>query len=826
MEATTTNLQAALGFLRRGWCPIPLCWPDEQGRCACGRGHEGHDVGKAPLLGAGYQELRPTEGDVRRWWQRWPSANIGILLEPSNLVFIGPDTPESVSWAARQPGGLPPTTIRYSNNPGYLYRRPEGCPVATVKHRPEPAIEVDVKTNGYCVAYGTHRTGCQVYVDDAEPTEPPEWAVQLLRKQGGNGHRCEPLPDTLPVVAVSGLRVSDRIKVLILTGEDTTRYPSRSEALFGVLEALIAAGYDDQTIASVILANPIGEKAREQGRRWLEGEIGRARAKAGDDDPPEQPIAVMNRFHARPFALRILASHRFLATGKAGRGDFYRFDAEAGLWRDDAEAFLDHLLRQGTLLSDELKRSYYIDEIIADVRGLSWRPEGMPEPSPYLVPFANGVFDLRTSALRPFEPEDYFTWRLPWPYDPTAKSVFLQDKLANFDEGIRRHFFELLAYCLWRGYPFQRFFLWVGRGSNGKGFLANVLTYALGADNVSGVSLADIQNERFAGANLYRKLANIAGEISYSDLENTDLLKKATGTDFLDADRKYRDPIRFKNCAKLLFLTNEVPKTRDTTDAFYRRTFIVHFENQFAEDPRVVNELELLATSEKGRPEFAWLLTKALAVLRDLLQRNFVFHGTLPVAEARALYESLSNPLRQFIEENCTRTRSPNDYIYKFEFAERLNDWLTERGHNRYSDHRLGSEMKAMGIESGQRGAAPTKWWAWLGLTWKQACGQSQESQESQLISNNFPERVEKLFQKTCDSCDSCDLDPTDWPAAALFRPGEVVVPVAGGEPARTVKAWVGADKRVMYQLADGRTFSQAELDEAEPPPRGREASR
>ena len=34
---------------------MPLCWPDADGRCGCGQGHDARSVGKAPLLGAGYQ---------------------------------------------------------------------------------------------------------------------------------------------------------------------------------------------------------------------------------------------------------------------------------------------------------------------------------------------------------------------------------------------------------------------------------------------------------------------------------------------------------------------------------------------------------------------------------------------------------------------------------------------------------------------------------------------------------------------------------------------------------------------------------------------------
>ena len=426
---------------------------------------------------------------------------------------------------------------------------------------------------------------------------------------------------------------------------------------------------------------------------------------------------VLPRFQAQMFAEWLLERYRFWATGKASRGDFYRYDDRAGLWRDDAESFLDRLLWEGDILPDEWKRTYTVNEIIAGVRAQSWRPENLPEPPLRLIPFKNGVYDLKTAKLRPFAAEDYFTWCLPWPYDPSAESDFLREKIGNFTDEIRTHFWELLAYCLYREYPFQRFFLWVGRGSNGKSFLALTLAHALGMENVSGVSLADLQNNRFAGASLYRKLANIAGEVSYADLEHTDLLKKATGTDFLQAERKYRDSFQFENHAKLLFLTNEVPKTRDTTEAFYRRAFIVPFEQRFIEDPRVLDELKSLARSAAGVPEFAWLLAQAVKTLHELIQRDFKFTGTLTPDQAKAIYEKLSNPLTQFIEETCERTRDPGDYVLKSEFSERLNDWLSSKGHNRYSDRRLGREMGDLGFESGQRGEG--RWWAWLGLRWK-----------------------------------------------------------------------------------------------------------
>jgi hypothetical protein len=91
------------------------------------------------------------------------------------------------------------------------------------------------------------------------------------------------LPPDAPVMALTALAISPRMRMLILHGHaaDPGRYPSRSEALFAVLQSLIGAGYDDATIAGIILdtSNAIGDKPRRLSHRWLAGEIARARAK-------------------------------------------------------------------------------------------------------------------------------------------------------------------------------------------------------------------------------------------------------------------------------------------------------------------------------------------------------------------------------------------------------------------------------------------------------------------------------------------------------------------------------------------------------------------
>jgi hypothetical protein len=91
------------------------------------------------------------------------------------------------------------------------------------------------------------------------------------------------IPDQLPSADLETIPVGRCIKNLIVRGHraDPIRYPSRSEALWRVLQALVRAGLDDGSIAGIVLddRHAIGEKPRQGGRRWVAHKLSRARAK-------------------------------------------------------------------------------------------------------------------------------------------------------------------------------------------------------------------------------------------------------------------------------------------------------------------------------------------------------------------------------------------------------------------------------------------------------------------------------------------------------------------------------------------------------------------
>jgi bifunctional DNA primase/polymerase-like protein len=265
---------------------IPLCWPDARGRCADGRGHREKAIGKAPLVfWEALVTAPPTTEQIQQWASEYPGCNWGQLLEPAGACVIDLDGEAARGEAIGY--GLPPAIVATTGQGShYYYKAPaQVAGRRTAKRGHSQAI--DILAGGYVVIPPSRHRAGSVYrwiiPPEARPlADPPEWAVRMLLEAPAGGAAADvALPIRLPDVDLEGLRVSPRIRALILTGVDA-RYPSRSEAVFAVAQALIHAGQPDAMIAAVLMdvRYGISAKPRDLGRRWLAHELARARAKS------------------------------------------------------------------------------------------------------------------------------------------------------------------------------------------------------------------------------------------------------------------------------------------------------------------------------------------------------------------------------------------------------------------------------------------------------------------------------------------------------------------------------------------------------------------
>jgi putative DNA primase/helicase len=150
--------------------------------------------------------------------------------------------------------------------------------------------------------------------------------------------------------------------------------------------------------------------------------------------------------------------------------------------------------------------------------------------------------------------------------------------------------FEIIGYCLYPDYPFNKSFMFFGFGRNGKTTFLMLVSKILGDGNVVNLSLQDICLYRFAMCELYHKLANVFSDLPSKPIGYTGFFKVLTGQDLLSAPRKFRDSIQFRNYAKLLFSANELPEVADMSEAFWRRWIVLEFPNRFEDNPSFFEE--------------------------------------------------------------------------------------------------------------------------------------------------------------------------------------------------------------------------------------------
>jgi hypothetical protein len=178
--AEETPFAASVVLAGLGHAVIPLCWPDETGKCACGWNHANlKEIGKAPRVKDGVKAASANKEQIAAWWQAIPNANVGLALAPSGFVMIDPDSPEALAEVEAK--GLPATLVRCSKAKAFIYKVPPGTPTVAITKKGESA-KIDILTQGYAVVHGQHQTGCKVYLEDpyVGPSDAPEWVLDII----------------------------------------------------------------------------------------------------------------------------------------------------------------------------------------------------------------------------------------------------------------------------------------------------------------------------------------------------------------------------------------------------------------------------------------------------------------------------------------------------------------------------------------------------------------------------------------------------------------------------------------------------------------------
>jgi P4 family phage/plasmid primase-like protien len=215
----------------------------------------------------------------------------------------------------------------------------------------------------------------------------------------------------------------------------------------------------------------------------------------------------------------------------------------------------------------------------------------------HLVPFINGVYDLKQSKFRVIEKDDYIQNHLSYDYDPLVST----DTVLNFiskilpNNNVRDYFLANLAKCLNGEESNEYFHILCGSGSNGKSQIINLIIETLGKFTYKpDISLitkdrSDSSSASPQKAGLYNVRFAYFSEPNRNDSFNAALLKEITGNEDITARNLYENTITFKIHSKFYLACNQIPKI-DGDQGVWRRVRVIDFTSKFVDKPTKPNE--------------------------------------------------------------------------------------------------------------------------------------------------------------------------------------------------------------------------------------------
>lgn len=253
--------EVALEYAAQGW-PVFPCHSVHGAACSCRRADCG-SPGKHPRVGTGLKAATTDMETIGRWWQRWPSANVGVRTgTPSGLVVLDVDPghggARSLDALVRRHGSLPAGPVVRTGSGGlHFYFAHPGHTVRNSAGLIGPGLDVR-GDDGYIIAPPSrHRSG-RAYTWQVSPGELPElpdWFTEALRPvQRPRPDFHEPLRVDAAISAWARAALDDEA-CRVRSAPEGTRNSTLNRAAFCLGQIVGADILDAETVEEVLVAS-------------------------------------------------------------------------------------------------------------------------------------------------------------------------------------------------------------------------------------------------------------------------------------------------------------------------------------------------------------------------------------------------------------------------------------------------------------------------------------------------------------------------------------------------------------------------------------------
>ncbi len=277
-------------------------------------------------------------------------------------------------------------------------------------------------------------------------------------------------------------------------------------------------------------------------------------------------------------------------------------------------------------------------------------------PAKELIAVRNGLFHIPTRKVYPHTPRIFLQHSLPFDFtgnEPSPK------ELHKFFDGVCPGEWadqipllqEWAGYCLSGDTSLQKALMLIGDKRSGKGTWVRLLEWMLGRENCCSPTLAGL-GDRFGLEPLRGKLLATVQDARFQpgrggNARTVERLLSITGQDSLTIDRKGVPAITETLAARIVVVSNLMPRFDDSSTALASRFLCVRFPVSFInrEDPGLGHRL---------RQELPSIMAWALEGLARLQARGYFVQPASGASTARDLLE-LSSPITCFLDEECER---------------------------------------------------------------------------------------------------------------------------------------------------------------------------
>jgi phage/plasmid-associated DNA primase len=311
-------------------------------------------------------------------------------------------------------------------------------------------------------------------------------------------------------------------------------------------------------------------------------------------------------------------------------GQFFLYNKRKGLWEPltKVEMLGDIRSKLKVLVASEFLPKGFSTNLMNDV--YTQLQSEVPfddwyDGSDYLL-FTNGVLDINSKELLPFDRNLHLIQQMPYEYDPgaTCEDIVKWLKHTQHNSWNRTQVLRawLRATLLGR-YEIQKFVEIVGPGKSGKSTYANLAVALVGKQNTYSTDFENLEKNRFEAASymgkkllLFQDADRWGGSVSK--------LKAITGNDWIRSERKYQtesqDPFQYHGM--VMITANEAIQSTDYTSGLARRRLTIPFDRPF--EGGQAEQKELIKFDTKGNPQgvFAPLLSGLVNWLLDMTEED------------------------------------------------------------------------------------------------------------------------------------------------------------------------------------------------------------